>query len=153
LDLYTDSSTNQKLVDYIHVGKKGQMALRKEASHDSYASDAEFNLVQPHLKRNGLPQESAASVESLHGPVLWLDVPGEGRYVLTFQPGTNLGLEKVGEVEGNSLTFMVRGNVFQIESEERIAPGSGAYRVYGRLDPNSNGPARITFGSATSIKQ
>jgi hypothetical protein len=157
LDLYTDSSTNQKLVDYIHVGKKGQLVLRKEAAHDSYAFDAEFNVVQPRLKVNGAPQESVTPSEQLRGRVLWVDVPGEGRYVLTFQPEPNLGFDRVGEVAGNSITFMFRGNVFHIDSQERIAPGSGTYRVYGRLDvnreaANPNGPTQIVIGSATAIE-
>jgi hypothetical protein len=137
LDLYSVPKTGQKLVEYIHVGKQTRMSLRQDAARDSYADDAEFNITGPRLRANGLAQEPAAQLNALHGPALWVDIPGPGRFVLSLKP--HPGFEKAGEVAGNSLTFTEGGNVFRIDCAERIAPaGSGTYNVYARREPVSD---------------
>jgi hypothetical protein len=136
LDLYSVTKTGQKLVEYIHVGMQTHMLLRQDAARDSYADDAEFNIAEPRLRVNGLTQDPAAHPDALQGLVLWVHVPGHGRFELSFKP--NPGFEKAGEVAGNSLTFADGVNVFRIDCAERIAPaGSGIYNVYARRDPAS----------------
>ncbi len=79
-------------------------------------------------------QDLAAVPETLRGPVAWVYVPGYGRYVLSYKPQTDADAERVGEANGDSLTFSDGHNVFRIACSERIASGSGAYRVYAVKD-------------------
>jgi hypothetical protein len=123
-----------QLVDYVHLGRLEKMPKRTDAARDSYAEDAEFTLARPRLRVNGEAREAVTFPETIRGGVMWLYVPGEGRYIVTFVPHPDLDFKKVGEVAGNLMTLVVDGNVLRIESLDRIAPGGGVYNVYGRKD-------------------
>jgi hypothetical protein len=123
-----------ELVDYIHIGRMDKMPKRTDAARDSYAEDSEFTLSRPGLRVNGEAREAVIFPETIRGGVLWLYVPGEGRYIVTFAPHPEFGFEKAGEVSGGLMTLVVGGNVLRIESSDRIAPGGGVYNVYGRRD-------------------
>jgi hypothetical protein len=130
LELYSSSAT-RRVVDYIHAGRQDRMTMRKETPRDYYAEDAEFAFTQPSFRVNGVAAPSAAAMpETTRGPVLWVYVPGHGRYVLSLRPHSQLGFEEAGEATGNSLTFAADGNVFRIDTAARIAAGSGTYTVH-----------------------
>ena len=135
IELYRERPAGPTLVDYIHVGSLNKIVPRDEAPHDAYAVDAEFTLSRAQLQLNGVKQESAAVPETLRGPVAWVYAPGYGRYVLSYKPQSDADAERVGEVNGGSLTFSDGHNIFRIECSGRIASGSGAYRVYAVKDP------------------
>jgi beta-lactamase regulating signal transducer with metallopeptidase domain len=130
LELYRNAQTGQKLVDHIHVGRLNKAVLRTEAPHESYSDDAGFNLTRPRLRINGERQNTAALPETLRGQTMWVYVPGYGRYVASFKRQPELGFDRLGEVTGNALTFTEGANIFRIDCAERIAPGSGSYRVH-----------------------
>jgi hypothetical protein len=128
LELYRERPTGPSLAGYIHVGPLNSITPRNEAPHDTYADDAEFNLSRAQVQVDGVTQASAAAPEILRGAVAWVYVPGHGRYVLSFKPSADA--DNVGEVTGNSLTFTEGRNIFRIECADRIASGSGSYRVH-----------------------
>ena len=122
-----------KLVEYIRIGSPGLAQLRDEAPRDSYAEDAEFSISHPAFRANGSSVTSTA-VEDFHSAELRVRIPGFGSYILSLKQ--HPGFENAGEAAGNSLTFMVRGNLFRIDCTDRIASGSAGYNVYAKLDPN-----------------
>lgn len=128
------SSKGAKLVDYVRAGSPGMLKRRAAAPRDSYAGDAEFTIAQPRLRVNGAAPKSAVLPETLHSAVLWIYVPGLGRYLLTLEPHPDLGFERAGEVSGNGMTLLAAGNVLRIDCQDRIAAGGGAYNVYARGD-------------------
>jgi len=132
LELYRDASTGQRIVDYIHVGTFNKMTLRTEAPHDTYSDDAEFNLAKPKVRINGEAQESGNFPNFLKGSNVWAYVPGYGRYIASFKRQPGLDIE--GEVTGNTLTFTEGLNIIKIDCTERIAAGSGSYRIYLKRD-------------------
>ena len=135
LELYS-SGVSRKVVDYIHAGRPDRMVMRKEVAHDSYADDAELTVIQPRLRVNGVAQDAVAGPATIRGSDLWIYVPGHGRYVLSQHAHPDLGFESAGEVAGGSLTFsLADGNVFQMDTADRIASGSGTYTVYVLPDP------------------
>lgn len=156
VELYKDSSTGQELVEYLHVGMQSAITLRKEAAHDTYAEDPQFAFTSPHLKANGAMFDAGPLPETLSGPVVWVYVPGFGRYVLSFLPHED-GFDLAGEVSGKSMTFTVAGNLIRVECGDRIASGSGTYNVYAMLDagwapadPEDQG--RFVMGSAPGVQ-
>jgi hypothetical protein len=157
LELYSNSAT-RRVVEYIHAGRQSGMVFRKETPHDSYAEDAELVFTQPHFRVNGVPDDAVAALpETVRGPVLWVYVPGHGRYVLSLHAHQDAGLEEAGEVAGNSLTFTAPdGNVFRIGTTERIAPGSGTYAVHvlpdaGWMPADPQDRTRVTIGAAPGV--
>jgi hypothetical protein len=128
--LYEDAKTGERLVDYIHVLYLSQLTMRQDAAHSAYSDDAEFNLVRPRLRINGVETQAGSLPES-QGQVLSIDIPGRGRFTLSFKPLAEF--ERMGEVSGNSLTFFWNNDLFRIDCSDRIASsGSASYHVYVR---------------------
>ena len=156
LDLYSDNKTGQRVVEDIHFGKQASMVLRKGAARDVYADD-DLTIAQPRVRKNGVALELSEVSGSLAGPVLWIYVPGEGRYVLSLKQ--RAGFKRVGEVVGNSVRFNVGGNVFRIDCGERIADaGSGTYNLYAMQDSewepaDAKDRAGLMMGSLSSTAE
>ena len=156
LELYSNGSS-RRVVDYIHVGRQDRMVLRKETPHTSYAGDAELAITQPRLRVNGAAVDAISALpETIRGPIVWIYIPGYGRYVLSLQSHADLGFEDAGEAAGNSLTFTSNGNVFRIDTTERVAAGSGAYTVHVLPDlswipADPQDRARVTAGTSLGV--
>jgi hypothetical protein len=154
----TTGNATRRVVDYIHIGRQDRMVFRKEAPHDSYADDAELAVSQPRLRVNGEASAAfAAMPETIRGPVLWVYVPGRGRFMLSLHANADIGFEEAGEVVGNSLTFTAPdGNLFRIDTAERIAPGSGTYAVHVLPVPDwmpadRQDRARVMIGASVGV--
>ena len=151
LTLAVDARTGRRLVDYIRVGT-GVMHSRAAVSRDVYAEDAELTIAQPRLRTNGLEQKAESLSPKLSAQVVWVDIPGQGRYDLSFKPRADQGFERAGEVAENSLVFSLGGNIFRIDCADRIATGSGTYNIYARKerDQKPEDPLGFTFGALDS---
>jgi hypothetical protein len=149
LTLSADARTGRRLVDYIRVGT-GAMRSRAGVPRDVYAEDAELTIAQPRLRTNGVEQRAANSSAKVSAPVIWVDIPGQGRYDLSFRPRADQGFERAGEVSENSLVFSLGGNIFRIDSADRVATGSGTYNIYARREPGEapTDAAGFTFGAS-----
>jgi hypothetical protein len=149
LILASDARTGRRLVDYIRVGT-GIMKPRQGVARDIYADDAELTITRPRLRTNGVEQQTANLPATLSAPVVWVYIPGQGRYALSFKPRADQGFERAGEVSENSLVFSLGGNIFRIDCADRIATGSGTYNIYARKDPAQDppdDPTRVTLGA------
>jgi len=142
LTLAADPRTGRRLVDYIRVGT-GVMHSRAGVSRDVYAEDAELTIAQPRLRTNGVEQKGGGPSGKVGAPVVWVDIPGMGRYDLSFKPRAAEGFERAGEVAENSLMFFLDGNIFRLDCADRIATGSGTYNIYARRDSKVD-PASVT---------
>jgi hypothetical protein len=155
LELYSNGRS-RRIVDYIHAGRQDRIIMRKETPHDSYAEDAELAVTNPRLLMNGAVGEAVGGIpETLRGSVLWVYVPGHGRYVLSLHAHAEFA--EAGEAAGNSLTFAAPdGNIFRIDTSERVAAGSGSYLLYVLPDPgwepaDPEDRARVTIGAAPGL--
>lgn len=145
LTLAADARTGRRLTDYIRVGT-GVMHSRAAISRDVYADDAELTITRPRLRTNGVEQQAANLPAKLSAPVVWVDIPGQGRYDLSFKPRAAEGFERAGEVAGNSLEFSMGGNIFRLDCADRIATGSGTYNIYARKEPDAE-PTHLMIGA------
>ena len=110
-----------------------------------------MTITRPHLRTNGVEQPAANPSATVSAPVVWVNVPGEGRYDLSFKPRFAEGFERAGEVSGNSLVFSLGGNILRIDCADRVATGSGIYNIYARKEKDAaGGPERFTFGALDS---
>ena len=136
LNLAEDARTGRRMVDYIRVGS-GAMRGRNDVARDVYAEDAELAITQPRVRINGIEQP-AGELVMLSAPVVQVNIPGQGRYLLSFKPRAAEGFERVGEAVQNSLVFSIDGYIFRIDCMDRIATGSGTYNIYARKDLAAN---------------
>jgi len=105
-------------------------------SKDFYAADSELELTKPLLILQGRELELQQEPEPVKGHVVWLYVPGHGRYLMSLAPHAELGFSLAGQVGGTSLWFKLQGEDIQVDSDERIAPGSATYNVYVLHEPD-----------------
>lgn len=131
VELYTDENTGRRLVEYVHIGHPSAgLPLRKEAARDIFDGDAKIQVAQGRLSVNGLAQEPRTVADAS----VWCYLPGRGRFEFSLR--SKPGFVKSGELQGQALMFHAGRDIVQIESSERIAPGSGTYNVYVREDPS-----------------
>ena len=63
------------------------------------------------------------------GPVIWVHVPGQGRFLATTDPQGNARFQQAGSVNGNVIEFQSGGTQFRIVCSEPIV-GGGARPVF-----------------------
>jgi hypothetical protein len=128
LDLLMNAANGQKIVDYLTLGRKGEMNLESEA-RDFALADAELTLDQPQVWING---KLAVSMNpgGVSGAVTWLYLAGQGRFILSLVPNEKLGFRKSGIVSASGVLFREGSAEYRVECNSRVAPGSGTYNLY-----------------------
>jgi hypothetical protein len=141
IELFSDPVTGRKLFDDIGINPPGihipgagparPVPTVEGAARDFSSADAEFLLLEPRVTLNRKPQISTGpAIKSVRGPLVWLYLPGHGRYVLSLMPRAGLDFKRAGEVRGGVVTFNVDGDAIKLECTNRIAAGEAAYHLY-----------------------
>jgi hypothetical protein len=148
LDLLVNSTTGQKVVDYLTLRRHGEMDLSRDARDFSLA-DVEMSLLQPRIWVNG-KIEGGAGHGGVVGAVIWINISSSGaahgRYILSLLPNEKLGFKKTGVVSEFGLRFRDGTTEIRIECGSRVAPGPGNYNLYVVHEGNTRGNG--VFGSA-----
>jgi hypothetical protein len=154
IDLITDASTGHKLIDDIAIQPVSQRpmigspipplgpngAVRpgvravptvEGTPRDFSAADVEMRLTQPRITLNGAAQSASTPLSpNVTGSLVWLYLPGRGRYILSLVPRPELNFQKAGEVRGGAITLTLGGDTITLESRGEIAPGRAPYNLY-----------------------
>jgi hypothetical protein len=125
---------------------------------DFTAADAEMTLAAPRVMINGTLQQAQRTISPLGipnavvavvpgqppiasvahrstGALLWLYLPGRGRYILSLVARPELDFKVAGEFRGGKAEFTVGTDLISLECNNEIAPGHAPYRLYILLDP------------------
>jgi hypothetical protein len=142
IDLFVDPSTGDQLVDDIRINPQPAahfVPLPRVApptptvsgdARDFSAADAEMQIVQIRgISLNGTIQ-AAPIVRSVRGPLIWIYVPGHGRYILSMAPRPGLDFTKTGEVRGGAISFTIGEDAIKLESNVPIAVGDAPYNLW-----------------------
>ncbi len=159
VELLTDATTGDKLIEDITIqppnrvtGMVGPLGTGFAAptvarpiptvegpARDFSASDAEMRLTLPRIMVNGVEQSIAPAatglpsnllVRNVSGSLVWLYLPGRGRYILSLASRPELGFTKTGEVRGGLAKFTIDGEEFAVECPAEIASGHAPYNLY-----------------------
>lgn len=167
IDLFVDPTTGDKLIDGIRLSFFPR-ALRATptarpipttlgTAHEFSAGDAELQIVQCRVSLNGALQGVIG--HTVRGSLVWLYLPGHGRYVLSLTPRAGLDFKQSGEVRGGAISFARDGDSINLESFTPIAPGDAPYLLYILHDPQweptsenqKSAPAIGTVGAAELV--
>ncbi len=126
-------------------------ATVRPPSRDFFDADAELVVAKPRVSLNGTAVEVSQDPAPVKGKIVWIYMPGRGRYLLSLSPRPGFGV--AGQVGGTSLEFELRGDEIQIDTKERIAEGSALYNLYVLLQsdwlpPNQSSQTTARMGSA-----
>jgi len=168
LDLLTNNTTGQKIVDYVTVqGPTAKPAAdpwhadfiyETGTPRDFRADDAALEIRLPRLGVNGDLGSSASNTgDVVYGAAVWFYLPMRGRFILSLTPHPELGFRSAGEVRGSSLTFTAGNDTFNLVAGGRIAPGSGPFNLYVLNDPTWRPTASesnsVQWGAADRLEQ
>jgi len=130
IDLFLRPATGQKIVDYLLIDENTPATpdvMRPEAG--------QIRLSGAKVTRNGRLVTQEQPGGGLKGGVVYLYVPGAGRYLFTLSPALELGFRKTGEIRGTRLTASWGDDRVEVECENEITPGEAPQQVYVFHDP------------------
>ncbi len=170
IGLFVDPATGDKLIDDIRIDPprlvsrvhpalptaRSVPTISGEAREFS-AGDAELQIVACRLSVNG--SLKGVIGHTVRGSLVWLYLPGHGRYVLSLAPRAGLDFKQSGEVRGGSISFARDGDSINLESFTPMAPGDAPYLLYILHDPQweptsenqKSAPAIGTVGAAELV--
>jgi len=129
LDLFVNASTGQKVTDYLTIkGDERQEVHVAGPARDFSPEDATIEISSPHVRVDG--NAVISSQGGVSGQAVWVDLPGQGRFVFSLAPRLDLGMQKAGEVRGTTMTWRTGGHEYTIITDKPIASGSRAYNLY-----------------------
>jgi hypothetical protein len=170
LTLMTNSTTGQRIVDYVTIQEPPQqrrgfnaiVSREREFSfvggtaRDFRVEDAELRILAPRVSVNGQTDSSALVRNSddidVEGRILWIYVPNRGRFLLSLAPQHQFGPVKFGEVRGSTLTFKSGSDTYSVVAGAPIAPGHAPFNLYFVHQPAwkpgypSADLSKVTFG-------
>ncbi|MBZ5625510.1 MAG: hypothetical protein LAQ69_43465 [Acidobacteriia bacterium] len=85
------------------------------------AQDGSMRLAGPQLYING--QLAASQRDAGSGPVIWVHLPGQGRFLVALDPQGNPRFIEAGHVSGNVIEFQSGGAQFRIVCTEPVVAG------------------------------
>ncbi|MGA3098619.1 MAG: hypothetical protein ABSF25_19370, partial [Bryobacteraceae bacterium] len=85
------------------------------------AQNGSMRLAGPQLYIDG--QLTASQRDAGSGPVIWVHLPGQGRFLVALDPQGNPRFTKGGHVSGNVIEFQSGNTQFKIACTEQIAAG------------------------------
>lgn len=132
LDLLVNPRTGQKIVDYVTVARQ---SVREEESttHDFALADVELSLLRPQVRVNG--KVVASTTGETSGQVVWLYLPGHGRFSLSLFPNEKRGFSKNGAAAAETFTFRQGSTEYRVGCSGPVAPGAGRYNLYVHHEP------------------
>jgi hypothetical protein len=131
LDLLVNAATGQKIVDYLTVVRRS--APQEGIARDFTLTDAELSLLRPRVQANG--KVVANSTVGTSGQVVWMYLPGQGRFSLSLFPNEKRGFGRKGAAEADEFTFRQGSAEYRVDCSGPVAPGSGRYNLYVRFEP------------------
>jgi hypothetical protein len=143
IDLLTDPTTGDKLIDDVHIVLMHPMYVPRVPTasgnaRDFLATDADFEIFEPQATLNGRVQTASGPgpLHDVRSALPWFYFPDHGRFILSLTPRTNLGFRKTGEVRGGRIAFTLDGDSIKLESIRPIASGNGVYNIYVLHEPD-----------------
>jgi hypothetical protein len=137
LDLLINSSTGQKIVDYITVQRDATPPARlgplpwdeveeTGVPRDFQAHDAFIDLDIKNITIDGQPMPGGG----VSAAVPYMAFADHGRFILSLAPRPEYGFRLAGVIRGSTLGFTINGHTVELVSARRIAPGSGPFNLY-----------------------
>lgn len=145
LSLLSNDAWGQKVTEYVTVEEarprpQGFQTLGPTPRDFTFApgpardfriTDAALRLRDPRVFINGrFEPASARTFNEESGAVVWIYLPQRGRFLLSLVPNAKHGFRRAGEIRGSSVRFTVGTDVFSVNSDGPLAPGTSPYHVY-----------------------
>jgi hypothetical protein len=158
IDLLINPRTGQKIVDYIQVTFEPTGEVPgNAAARDFQVADVLLHVVAPSLRVNDTEVPPAIVADmAINRGLVWLAVPGRGRFLLALSPQIGYAFQKAGLANGRLLTFSWNGDRYELRTRRAITESSGAWNVYVLAAPAAAArhvAPEFSFGAVDSVEQ
>lgn len=146
IDLLVSPDGRQKVVDYVRVAcRGGAAAAAAPEARDFSVRDLQLRMVDPEVTVNG---QTAISLRGdASGTVVWLTIPGKGRFLLSLAPYREAGFRTAGTVRDRDLRFESGSDKYVVRLAEPMVRAEGEWNLYVRSEP-SYAAKQGAFGAA-----
>ena len=157
VDVLMNPTTGQKVVDYIEVSFEPIRTPSNAEPRDFQASDVLLHVSVPTLRVNGV-QVPAAIVASpvVARKLVWLAVPGHGRFLLSLSPYDGYAFQKAGVARAFGLSFSLNDTRYEWVTRQPTTESSGNWNLYVLPVPQDatrdSGPG-FSFGAVNSVEE
>jgi hypothetical protein len=133
VELLVNEESGLKIVDVVRVTFDRSSLL--DNSFDSIPKDFTLDAVALSVKGyqllidGELVGQSKAKIECT-GALLWLYVPGRGRFIFSLVPRDGYSFQKIGVIDGNRIEFDVEGERFEWLSGFPILANGGTWNLW-----------------------
>ena len=133
VDLLINQNTGVKIIDVVkvsfdrsHLGGETPAVRPRDFSLDAVAMEMkDYSLfVNQDLIATGKSKTGST------GALLWLYIPGHGRFVFSLVPRANYAFQKAGIVSANRIEFDVNGKHYEWLSSSPILREAGAWNLW-----------------------
>lgn len=109
------------------VASEGAGANKQE-TRDFSVADVQLRLTEPRLSINRRVETLGCS--NAQGPLVWIDVPGYGRFVCSLVARPGYAFQKLGSVSGTKLSISTTDVDLEIETASPIVEGNGRFTLW-----------------------
>lgn len=129
LDLFVNPATGQKVTEYLTVQSDQRLVVTVDGpARDFRVTDVQLDLTAPRVSVDG--KQAFEFQGAMRGPALWLDLPGHGRHVFSLVPRPDLGMQRLGEIRGTTVSWKWGGHSYAVSTAQPVLPGEHAYHLY-----------------------
>lgn len=157
IDVMKNPATSQNVVDYIEVEFEPVYSAVKTEPQDYRVSDVLLHIANPSLRVNGSDVPAALTIadRSLKSPLVWLSVPGHGRFLLSLCSHPGSAFQKAGVVSGFGLSFSWNGDHFDLRSRVLMTEPNGNWNLYVLSAPliSADAGKGFAYGELNSVKE
>lgn len=139
LDVLVNPETGVKIVDLIKISSEAKVIMSakelqpmkgakelqplRDLSPDAFElSVKNFKLVINEQIVLGAESPARGGVS---GSIIWLYLPGRGRFIFSFMPHDGYDFQKIGVVQGNKISFQIAGDRYEWISSTPVFNGGG----------------------------
>ena len=159
LDILENRKTNMKIADFIKITAKPHKFAapyfsEREKAKDFTLNDVNLMLDKPEISINGQKSNHGTKAS---GNVVWVYIPGKGRFIFSFRPQTESNFQKTGMILDNKIIFEYAGEKYEITNRSPVLNSGGKWNLWVMFDQNyqpSNdnySNAEYVFGAADKI--
>lgn len=139
LDLLVNPETGVKIVDVVKVSFDRSKLWEAPQQQKSPARDFTVDRVELavrdyELLLDGVRIAGGKPTRGTTGALLWLYVPGRGRFIFSLIPREGYDFQKVGVVEDTKISFTYGGKSYEWISSEPIVGRGGNWNLWVLLD-------------------
>ena len=133
LDLLVNEAAAIKIVDHVKIARTRERLVappRAAPPRDFSITDVDLALQDFRLVIDGEEAYTTNPKRSCRGSLVFLELPGQGRFIFSLAPHEGYRFAKTATIENDRIVFEWQGKRYEWISREPIVAGGGTWRLW-----------------------